>query len=472
MRRNTMKHLLLPGAAALLALGLLSGRAAAAPCADVFEQLYPENAPHRVRFVRGEPQNDISYGLEAEFNIQNAPGLLEWYRPSSHTDAQWFAMSIEQRKASLNGGSGSYMVKTSRAPEWLTDSLSSDPGGAELITKVTNKLEEALSWVRQVETQAGGDGGTRSKAFYWQGNVAFKHDGAFARQNRDGLEGYVRATGDYAQFGKLHTGYEQHQRDPSFIPAKNLGHSVLGPINTQKMADMVRELDASARGENLSGFGHYIQGTYFRTWPYGPGRSGMEVRDAHKDVYVLRRELRRLTHGLENGFEAFAPLKTISVLDETAHFNQLSPAVQQMLRGLPGFGSYAARFALPMKPYENEYPQALAMSGPEAEQFRSRVTAARAAYVQTLEGIAGNSGLSPEQKADQARIAIAKFAYDSGIYTTLDSFFARTAGATAARPAATDAAPDPRPAHREAAGTPARDGFMSRVLRGLGLNQR
>ena len=434
MRRSTLAcSFVLRAAAVILALGVLAGRASAAPCADVFDQLYPESGTAKVRFVHGEADNDISYGLEAEFNVQNAPGVLEWYRPSSQTDEQWFAMSLDQRKAMVTTGSG--MVKTGRAPAWLHESLSSDPGGAELMTKVTNQLEEALSWVRQIEVQGGGDAGARSKAFYWQGNVAYKHSGAFSRENRDGLEGYLRATGDYAQFGKLHTGYEAYLQNNAFIPSKNLGHGVLGPLNTAKMADMQRELDASVQGQNLTGYSHYIQGTYFRTWPYGAGRSGMEIRDAHKDLFVLRRELRRITHGLESGFGAYAPFKGLSVLDEAAHFNLLSPAVQQMLRSLPTFGSYAARFALPMKPYETEYPQALGLQGADAEQFRTRVVNARAAYVQTLEGLAasgtasgplGNAaGLTVQQKADQARIAIAKFAYDSGIYTALDAAFAR-----------------------------------------------
>ncbi|MFZ5785560.1 MAG: hypothetical protein ACOY3Y_03870 [Acidobacteriota bacterium] len=417
--------------ATLACLVALAPRAQAAPCADVFEQLYPEGGEARVRSVQGEPGNSISYGLEAEFNIQKAPGILDWYRPSSKTDDQWFAMSLDERKNSLNGSSGYGLVKTSRAPSWLKDQLSSDPGGAELITGVTDKLEEALSWVRQIEIQGGGDGGARSKAFYWQGNIAFKHDGAFARTNRDGIDGYVRATADYAQFGKLHTGYEVWERNPEFLPGKNLGHGVLGPLNTDKLRDIQNELTAASEGRNLSGGSHYIQGTYFRTWPYGPGRSGAEVRDAHKDVYVLRRELRRLTHGLEQGFAAYAPFKSLTVLDETAHFNQFSAAVQGMLRGLPSsydgaekFSVQAGRFALPMRPFESEYPTALGLSGDAATQLQSKITNARAEYVRTLEALAADSAMEGKAKLGKVRVAIAKFAHESGIYNALDSYFA------------------------------------------------
>jgi hypothetical protein len=417
-----------------LALGLAAlapAPATAAPCADVFEQLYPEGGQARVRSVRGEPENTISYGLEAEFNIQNAPGILDWYRPTSKTDEQWFAMSLDERKNSLNGSSGYGLTKTGRAPSWLKDQLSSDPGGAELITGVTDKLEEALSWVRQIELQGGGDGGKRSRAFYWQGNVAYKINGAFSREQRDGLEGYVRAAGDYAQLGKLHTGYEAHKQNASFIPGKNLGHGVLGPLNTDKLRDIQGEMTAAAEGRNQSGYGHYIQGTYFRTWPYGPGRAGFEVRDAHKDVYVLRRELRRLTHGLENGLAAYASFKSLTVLDESAHLAQLSQAAQQMLRSVAS--SYAGRYALPMRPLETEYPAALGMSAGDAEQLRQRVVAARAEYTRTLDAIAADSAADSAAKLSKCRIAIAKFAYDSGLYTALDAHFAAIGQRPAAR---------------------------------------
>jgi hypothetical protein len=408
--------------AALGCILALAPRAQAAPCADVFEQLYPEGGQARVRTAQGEAENSITYGLEAEFNIQNAPGILDWYRPSTKTDEQWFAMSLEERKNSLNGSSGYGLTRTGRAPTWLKEQLSSDPGGAELITGVTDKLEEALSWVRQIELQGGGDGGARSKAFYWQGNVAYKIDGAFSRQNRDGIDGYVKAAGDYAQFGKLHTGYEVHKQNASFIPGKNLGHGVLGPLNTEKMGQMQGELTAATEGRNQTGYSHYIQGTFFRTWPYGPGRAGFEVRDAHKDVYVLRREMRRLTHGLEQGFGSYAPFKGLSVLDENLHLQQLTGSVRNMLQSVAS--SYAGRYALPMRPFETEYPAALGMQGPDAESFRQKVVNARTEYTRTLEAIAGDTAADNPTKLNKCRVAMAKFAYDSGIYTTLDAHFA------------------------------------------------
>jgi hypothetical protein len=409
-------------AAVLLAL-LAPASARANPCADVFDRLYPDTAQPLVRYVQGEAGNDITYGLEGELSVQKAPGLLDWYRPNNKTDEQWFAMSLEERKAAASSPWG--MVKTSRAPEWLHERLSSDPGGAEFMTRPTDKLEEAMGWVNTVEQQLGQDQHGRSRV-YWQGNVAYKRDGAFSRDNRAGIMGYVKAAADYAQFGKLHKGYETHQSNPEFVPGKNLGHSVLGPMNSDKVAETEQELQAACENRSSNRSSHYMQGTYFRTWCYGPDRNGFEVRDAHKDVPVLRREMKRITHGLQQGFAAFGAFKDLTMTDESGHFAQFSEPVRRMLSNINY--SYGKRYALPMRPFENEYPQALGLQGAQAETFRNQIINARNEYVRTLESLAANyqqNSPDREQITNQVRIALGKFAHQSGIYTALDDHFAR-----------------------------------------------
>jgi hypothetical protein len=427
--KSTMKHYALP-LAALLALLLLPAAAMAGPCAEVFDRLYPENANPTVRFVKSEAGNDITYGLEGELDLKKADKMLDWYRPSGKTDEQWFALSYAERKTQI-GYKGSGMVKTGRAPEWLHEKLSSDPGGAEFMTKVTDKLETAMGWINAVEQQLGQGPHGRSKV-YWQGNIAYKRDGAFSREHKNGLMGYVKATADYAQFGKLHRGYKVHQQNAEFIPGKNLDHSVLGPMNTEKVSETQQEIDAAASNRSTNRSSHYMQGTYFRTWKYGPDRNGAEVRDAHKDVPVLKRELRRLTHGLQHGLASYAGFKDLSMLDETAHFNKFSQPVQDLLRSVGG--SYHKRHALPMRPFEEQYPQAMGISGTASEQLRSSITGARSAYVQTLESLAANrQGVDNAAIKNQVRVAIGKFAHDSGIYSALDNHFAQIGQQTAGR---------------------------------------
>ncbi len=414
---------------------LAAATAWAQPCAEVFEQLYPEGGDAKVRHILGHEDGEITYGLEAEFGIKNAPGILEWYRVSSIPDEQWLSMSIEERMTKVNG-KGYGMVKTSRAPDWVLEKLSSDPGGAEVITKPTNSLETAFKWIKQVEDLAGGTGpGGRSKAFYWQGNIAHKRvaNAAYTKTQRDGIMGYVKLTADLAQFGKLANGYKFHQKNKKFIPGANLNHGVLGPMNTEKEAEIKKELDAGSRGEKNSSHSHYLQGTYYRTWAYGEGRNGMETRDPHKDVGVLKRELRRMTHGLQKGFDKYKPFKNVQMLDEKGHFEKLSEPVRQMLGrmmaknkdgGDRSISNFKGRYALPLRDYEGSYTAALGLKGDAAKNFKTRITAARTEYVSALERIAGDQSLDKYQQRNAVHVAMGKFAYDSGIYRAIDQHLA------------------------------------------------
>lgn len=398
----------------LFVVALFAARAQAAPCADAFERLYPENGQAKVRTVKGVATSDITYGLEGE---TKAAKVYDWYRPANTTDAEWLALPLEERVRRATYPNG--YVKTANAPEWLQDKLSSDPGGAELISKPTDKLETALAWINTIEQHLGKNAGGRSQV-YWQGNIAYKRGGEYSKTHADGIEGYVRATGDYAQFRKLEQGYALHLTKPEFIPGKNLGHFVLGPLNTTKMGNMAKELEAAKAGRSNDSHDHYIQGTYFRTWAYGPDRNGFEVRDPHKDVGLLKQELRRLTNGLEKGFTGYEKFKAVSVLDETGHFNQFPDAVKTMLGQVDS--RFKGRYALPMKPFEQDYPTALGMNEAQKTAFTQQVTTARREYVQTLERIAGSSASNPD-KVNQARVALGKFAYDTKLASTLDGHF-------------------------------------------------
>jgi hypothetical protein len=413
---------------------------------STFRALYPTRGHQRLRHVKGERNNIISYGLEGELNLSKAPALLDWYRPPQISDAQWLHMSRSRQLAAAGRGDG--MVKTSRAPAWLMDKTEKDPGGMEIITKPVRSLEQAFSIVREVERKLG------PRKVYWQGNVGFERYGTFARDNKDGLMGYLMATADYAQLGKLYRGYRRHLKIPKYIPGANLGHGILGPMNQEVVAELTDELGAAARGIATSRNQHYLQGTYFRTRDYGKHHNGFEIRDPHKDLMVLRREMRRLTHGLEGGFAPYASFKDLTMLrsNEThaphkilklrdTHFSQLPVRAQRLLSTLKirGHKNYAERYALPLRPFEREYPAALGLKGQDARRFDARVKSARQAYLATLERLAtGYRGAFGEvdvrRLLGEVRIALGRFAYDSGIYTALDRHFAEIGSLRPAAP--------------------------------------
>jgi hypothetical protein len=230
--------------------------------------------------------------------------------------------------------------------------------------------------------------------------------------------GYVKVSADYAQLGKLHRGYEQHLKDPRFIPGKNLTHLNLPPMDTNNVIAERKEIELAERGEtNPYPYGHYLQGTYFRTWPY-KDRDGFEVRDAHKEMPILERETRRLTLVLEKGFSGYEQFAHLEMAAQGNLF--MEPATRKMAKDALGKAAF-----LPLRPFELDYPVALEMTPHQTERFRARIVHARSAYLEELEQIAETSiGVEP---VPRLRLAIARFAHASGIYPLLDAHLTKLA---------------------------------------------
>jgi hypothetical protein len=93
----------------------------------VLKSLYPQEPIGKARFVKGDRRNRITFGHEAEFSIENAPGMLKWFRPRNKTDKGWKRLSVARKLQEDAWG----MVPTAAAPPELKQPLSSDPGGAE-----------------------------------------------------------------------------------------------------------------------------------------------------------------------------------------------------------------------------------------------------------------------------------------------------------------------------------------------------
>jgi hypothetical protein len=411
----------------MLAIAPLGGAARASErAATTFERLYPFGAPARVRHVLGRPKNRITFGLEAEFPLAKTAALLHWYRPPEIPDQRWDPLPIDQRLEMAGLGIG--MVPTRHAPAALQQPLTKDVGGLELVTEPLDSLEAAFGELDRAEAMVGGDGQRRSRSFYWQGNVVLTRDPTFTRTQRKGILGYLKATADYAQLRKLHLAYLHHLEDPTFIPAKNLQLYPLGPLDRPALAHEHEELDASSKGEGRKNFlFHNVQGTYFRTWAYGDGRDGFEVRDAHKEVAHLKLEMRRLTHALENGFGAYQRFRSVRVLTRGMFFGLRRPVQDMMFRIVADYFTVPYRFVFPLRPLEEDYARALRLPNPEAEALRDRVRTARAAYLATLERLVPEAGKNKAAALDQMSIAIGKFAYETGLYPLLDEAFARGA---------------------------------------------
>ncbi len=374
-----------------------------------------------MRHVRGEKHNDITFGLEGELVTSKALRILDWYRSENQPERTWDKMGDRQR-LQVSGPSG--LTKTSRAPSALVDKLSSESNGrGEFQTHPLGTLEQALALVNRVEDHVGKSETSGRGRIWWQGNVAFKRDSDFVRQHKAQIMGYVKLTADYAQFGKLHQGYERHLKLPSFVPGANLLHGVLGPMSKTNVGQIRAELDAGGRREVNDSSQHYLNGTFFRTWSYGRSRNGFEIRNPHKDLPVLRQELRRLTHGLQTGFTGYKRFSGLTMLDEAGCFARFSRPVQAMLGELFDYRtSKPKRFTLPLRPFEQEYPGLLGLRGGDKARFVKRVKRARASYLQTLEGLAARPDLRSNKDAYKkaVRVAVSEFAHETQLFPAIE----------------------------------------------------
>ena len=382
------------------------------------------------RAVKGEHDNIITYGLEGEVDLARAPALLRWYRKPDIDEARWLSLSDAERLAHVGHSRGLGFVKIARAPAWLADTLKADPGGAELTTKPTDSLEEALARVATIDKHLGTERG-RSKV-YWQGNVAFQgRRGRFVRENRAGLTGYLKLAADYAAFGKLALGFARYERDPRAQPGKFLEHHSLPPLDSAWMKRLDAEVEAASLGMVNGDNHHRITGTYFRTWAYGDGRYGFETRDAHKDTDVLAREMQRQTHALQRGFGAYERFAKLTVLDRDTHLPMLGDKARRLLAKVSGglhVGAFAHHYAIPMRPLEREYPALLGLGARAQRALSKRIVAARADYIKALEQIA--DGAHSRSSADnnlRVRVALARFVAHSGLYQAIDKHVATLA---------------------------------------------
>jgi hypothetical protein len=403
-----------------LALWWAPGAALAGRTAAALARRYPARAPAKLRHLKGEPKHLLSYGYEGELSPARAPGLLDWYRPPGVEDHAWLASSRTER---LDAATSTWLgfsgyVPTRLAPRILRRELDYDFGGAEIQTEPIDTLERSFGVINRVERMAGGDGRRRSPAIYWQGNVAFAPSPRFVRRERLGILGYLKVTADYAQLRKLDLGYRLHLRDPSFIPARSFLHPRLPPMDATFVALEQAELSAAEHGVSSGSGEHAIEGTFFRTWAYSDARAGFETRDPHKDVAHLKQEVRRLTLALETGFGPYRRYRFVRPLADEDVFRLSSPVLGMLDELFPQV-SNRFRYAFPLRPFEQDYARALRLRGPDAAELSRRLARARSAYVEALEQLAASSAAIAE-KIDRIRIALAKFAYDSGLHRTLD----------------------------------------------------
>jgi hypothetical protein len=187
--------------------------AAVPQCVDLFEKQNP------YRYVGGDSNRLITFGLEAELNTRENPNIVLDYRHPDYSDAARLRLSFDERvamgiqrdkKFGLSMTRVAY-VKLKTAPSYLPERLEYEgDGNFEINGLIFKKLNDARDFIELLNNRYGPSS--------IQGHVAFLN------QEMVGASGYAIFSADRAQLSSLSRNYQLHLKDPAFKPAKNLLH--------------------------------------------------------------------------------------------------------------------------------------------------------------------------------------------------------------------------------------------------------
>jgi len=251
---------------------------------------------YKPRFFGGDENFPITYGLEFELKISENPNIINDYRVTTITEDKWLQMSFDQRqRAAINAQRNAtdidhILVKLSSSDPRLPEGLFIEPHGTiegnGMVYENLGEFREFLDFY--VERY-----GTSS----FQAHLVTK-----SQADLKGMTGYTIFEYEKAQLKTLENGYARYLKDQNNIPAANLVHHSLGPIDeTIRKKLLTYETDISAGDTDFLANGtKSIYAPSFRNnSPYGEGLMGFELRQFHKRYNDMFSSLRELTDEFE-----------------------------------------------------------------------------------------------------------------------------------------------------------------------------
>jgi hypothetical protein len=252
---------------------------------------------YKKQYFGGDESMPLSYGLEFELKLSENPAILNSYRVKGYTEEQWFAMPVEKRlsiakEAQKNQNDiDHFLLRLSNANPKLPEGLFIEPHGTiegnDMIFDNLGDFNDLLSYFVE-----------HFEAASFQSHVVLD-----ARAELDGLAGYTVFEYDRAQLASLENGYKRYLKDNTKIPAQNLTHHSLGPID-ETIAERIKVYEENL-ADGVTDF--KTQGTKavfapnFRVnYPYGEGKMGFELRQFHKRDRHLFDAMAKLANDLEN----------------------------------------------------------------------------------------------------------------------------------------------------------------------------
>jgi hypothetical protein len=407
------------------------------------------------------PDGHYMYGYEIEYAIgEMAPGVLLEYVPDetliSH-DVWLKQMNHAQRVAWVRAHlqelfpqgfkvPGGLYLLTDRSG-WPKQLILDETGNLEFI--VRKPFDDYVSFERSLDevTAKLGEG-------YVQASISIPSSLVYRDDvNADAYYGYRIFLGELDTITKLALGWKKHSETAQYIPAKSFTHPFLGPMNSFKANFFQRLLDENREGrynDDVLDRVSTMNSSYKYTGQtvYRPDiiRSSVrfinEIRDCVKDPECLKERIQREKKFFARDITAFEIFKQVRIFDVIADYQILSDEAQRVMEqafprlmkdddlklesGSEILASEIYRnFAYPLQNWRSWFfAFELDPNGPEMKQ----VMDARAHYVLTLESLAllhKTSGASIEEIRSKMRVALSRFAAESGLEQVFRSWLAR-----------------------------------------------
>jgi hypothetical protein len=241
-----------------------------------------KNRSYRKRYLGGDYNIPITFGLEVELLLKDNPNILKFYKVEGYDDRAWSALTIEQRVT--------ISQKAIDKADPYEEVFLKLPGAHEKLPKTIfvegHKTIEAngmiFDSVGEIEDFLKYFSDNIGRGSF-QGHVAYKD-----LSKVDGVTGYIIFESDFAQLQNLERGYTRFLSDSNVVPSKSLVHHSLGPLSEdERLLFMVYE-DAvnAATAKDIKeriGNAKTILGPNFRPGrPYPEGFVGYEHRQYHK----------------------------------------------------------------------------------------------------------------------------------------------------------------------------------------------
>jgi hypothetical protein len=272
---------------------------------------YPD-VEYKRKFFNGDDELPLSYGVEFEFKVQENPQIVNSYRVADISQDDWVKMSLQERvdealKAKRNADDINHiLVRMDFADQRLPKGLFVEPHGTmegnDMVFDNLGDYKEFMDFFVENFGRAS-----------FQSHVVFP-----SKVELNGLAGYTTFEFDRAQLKTLERGFERYLDNEKFIPAQNLIHHSLGPVD-EKISHSLQGYEDNLANGNFDFVAHGTKAVYapnFRIGsPYGKGLMGFELRQFHK----RDQDMVSAVSQLANDLETYGSLSHYKKFDEASH---------------------------------------------------------------------------------------------------------------------------------------------------------